>query len=526
MSRILAKKKNSEQGQAILLVVVAMGVFLVGALGLAIDGASLYGHRSMAQAAADAAAQAGILSMFNGTNVGTNLFADTTAYTHTCTTSDVLTPCRHARRNGFGLTASDVVFIDIPSTAASIGLDPASLTATPDPVKMLRVTITRHVGSSLTRMVGAANTVDVTAVAVAAIVGVESAVPILVTHPTLSGALSGNGNTLITICGGPSKSIQVNSSSATAYGGGSVDLSHAGPADSGTCSTGTGADLGVLGGPTTKPSGVSLGTTGTYISPASRIQDPLANITAPAAPVTVGAFTSIANGVDGCADSGGCREYSPGLYVGGINAKNVSVIFKPGLYYMRGGGFTMKGAVGGGGAANNYNAMCTTCAADTDTGTGMVVYDTGNCGATPCVYSANSSTDNSGSFQIDTNVQATLRGATKTTTNSSGNTVPAAPYYGILFWEDRNSDATSHGLGQGNGCFSLVGTIYITNRMADMLATPAHYQSVSYNGNPCSTTIQQGNIIVSALSMVGSSQLTMNLVPYGFLVVRQTALVR
>ena len=62
------KRSGLEDGQSILLVVVAMSVFLIGALGLAIDGAQMYAHRQMAQAAADAAAQAGMMSIFRGTN--------------------------------------------------------------------------------------------------------------------------------------------------------------------------------------------------------------------------------------------------------------------------------------------------------------------------------------------------------------------------------------------------------------------------------------------------------------------------
>src|SRR6266581_1410698 len=65
--------RRSESGQAILLVVVACGIFLIGAVGLAIDGAQIYAHREMAQAAADAAAQAGIFSIFAGT--GTAAYA-------------------------------------------------------------------------------------------------------------------------------------------------------------------------------------------------------------------------------------------------------------------------------------------------------------------------------------------------------------------------------------------------------------------------------------------------------------------
>ena len=59
----------------------------------------------------------------------------------------------------------------------------------------------------------------------------------------------------ITICGGPEKSIQVNSPSALVRSPGTgtqrVDLSHAGPDDPGDCSAGTGGDFGTFGGPGT-----------------------------------------------------------------------------------------------------------------------------------------------------------------------------------------------------------------------------------------------------------------------------------
>jgi hypothetical protein len=530
-------RRKSEKGQAILLVVAVMALFLVGALGLAIDGARLYGHRGMAQVAADAAAQAAILSIFNGTNVGANDFAATTTYTGNCTTYPDITPCRYALKNGFG-TSSDLVEIDVP-TATAAGIDPASL-STVDPVNLIRVTITRHVNNGMIRMLGAANTTDVKAVAVAAIVAVEAATPILITHPTLSQSLSTNGSTSITICGGPSKSIQVNSISTTALNaGGAIHLEHAGPADTGTCSTGTGADLGVFGGPTTVPGSVTLGTTGNYISPASRVRDPLAFLAAPAVPTTVAPLPFVVHNSDspnyGCsidAEPSGCTVLGPGLWAGGLNATGNKIngitygtswiIFKPGLYYMLGGGFTMKN-VNGGGGGTTFEAMCSTCTADADTGTGMVVYDTGPTGS---LLNSNPS----GGFTIDTGVQATLRGATLTTVNGAGQTVPAAPYYGLLFWEDSTANShtgsSAHGLGQGNGCFTLIGTIYATNTLATMTSDASHYQSVTYNGNPCSTTVQQGDIVVSALQIVGSTQIQMNLVPWGFLIIRQVSLVR
>jgi hypothetical protein len=197
-----------------------------------------------------------------------------------------------------------------------------------------------------------------------------------------------------------------------------------------------------------------------------------------------------------------------------------TVLFRPGLYYIQGGGVTFKQTVGGG---INNSAMCVGCPADPNTGTGMLLYDTGPAGST---LNHNPSLG----FTIDTNVSMGFQGPTNTTTNTNGQTVPGPPYYGVLFWEDRTADANTHTLGKGNGCFSLIGTIYITNTKAIMLDTtdpayPNHVQSVLYHGTPCSATVNQGDIIVGQLSLKGNSSITMNLYPASFLKIRQLALV-
>jgi hypothetical protein len=181
-------------------------------------------------------------------------------------------------------------------------------------------------------------------------------------------------------------------------------------------------------------------------------------------------------------------------------------IFDPGIYYIRGGGFSMKIVDSAG--------MCVGCAPDANTGSGMLIYDTG----TPAKPTA------TGGFAMQTNVQnTTLVGAGLTATGTTG---PSAPYYGILFWEDRSADAQSHNLGQGNGCFDLIGTIYITNTLAIMQADPTHYQSISYNGTPCSGTSHYGQTVTGELSMVGNTSVSMELYPQGFVKVRQVALVQ
>jgi Flp pilus assembly protein TadG len=482
-----------------MIVVLAMGIFLLGAVGFAIDGSHLYAQRQMAQAAADAGAEAGMLSIFDGSN-GTGTHAFSTSGVITCGTNDAKTPCYYAQTmNGFN-AANDIVTVDFPS-AATVGVDTSKLSS--DPVNLIRVKVQRPVNTTFMGMLGpSASTIGATGVA--AIVAIVSPVPIIITHPTNPNTFSGNGNITVQICGGPRRSIQVNSSNPTTQNvsGSSnlVNLSHAGPADPGDCSAGTGADFGDFGGPTPSPFTLSLGSTGHYIQPASPIDDPLANVNPPPVPGAAPAKTALANGVSGCPASPGkaCKLYSPGLYDTGIDVKNETAVFKPGIYYVTSGGFI--------GEANGDMFMAT---GFTDTGAGttgtgwtgnMLVYNTGT-----------------GVFQVGSNGSASLVGS------------PAASAYkGILFFQDRSAPAhitkntDDHIIG-GGGALSLQGTIYINNSPA--VTTASHYQLLQLQGGGGSGTLIQGEIIVNELLLGGSGTIRMNLDPAAHNPVRQVALV-
>lgn len=516
---------RNEEGQSIVLVVLAMGIFLLGAVGLGFDGSHLYSERTRAQLAADAAAQAAMISIFTGTNT-----FPTTAFT--CTTTDTRTPCSYAIKNGFGGTADDTVTISYPADSAAPGIAFSS-----DPIHLVQATVSRNVSTTLMRLLGPTAT-TVQATAMAAIVNVVTPIPIVVTHPTLAQALYLNGTgATIKICGGPTKSIQVNSSDPAAFrnGSGAVDLSHAGPPDTGSCtSTAGNADFGVFGGPTSNPNpgtAVNFGTggTGKYVSGAFPVDDPFANVSSPPEPLNTGAMgtsTVIHSPTDGCAYAN-CTEYNPGSWPA-LNFSGQNIILKPGLYYVKGGGVQFQAGTNGGQgptAAQPYNAMCVGCAADPDTGNGVTIYDT----------STSSASTVTKGFDMATGVNLTLYGATKTTTNSLGETVPAGPYYGMLFWEDRNADAHTgngatkngggHNIGSGSGCFTLIGNIYMTNSKSTMTADAAHYQAATYSGTPCSATTQQGYIVVSTLQIKGTSVLSMALPPYGYVTSHKIALV-
>ena len=126
--------KRNLRGQALVLVVTVVGLVLAGALGLAIDSSHLYGQRQMAQAAADAAAQAGILTSFGGTVTSSTLAAKTCA-----NGTDTTTPCKYAFQNGFGKTASstDVITVDFTDPGSGVGSGSLSSKYSPNNVHVV-----------------------------------------------------------------------------------------------------------------------------------------------------------------------------------------------------------------------------------------------------------------------------------------------------------------------------------------------------------------------------------------------------
>lgn len=511
MVKISVRRRKREAGQAILIVVLAISLFMLGALGFAIDGSHLYAQRVMAQAAADAAAQAGMMSIFDGTSGAWG--SHTAGLSFTCGTSDTAAACQYAQgMNGFNLTGDVVTVTPNPTVTVC----PGNACLSGDPINLLQVTVQRSVKTTLMALLGpSASTIK--AVGIAGIVAITSPTPIIITHPTMAGALNMNGNTGITITGGPQRSIQINSSgtnpAGAAYAGpssGNVDLSGAGP-------SGTGGDFGTFGGPATNPGNVLLGTTGHYLDPASPVQDPFASVSPPAKPTTTppqnGQSCSILGHCGNCpGGASSCTEYLPGLYTSGINTASISM-FDPGIYYLENGGFSTK---------NSTVGMCGGCATDPTTVSGILIYDTVTTPKTGTITPTNC--DATGGFTIDTNSVDVFWGAGVSSANLTG--VPSSPYYGLLFFEDRNACSQTHTLGKGNGCFSIIGTIYITNLLSTMVAYPTSlYQSVLYHGTPCTGVQNYGEIIVSQLTVKGTSGINMGLFPSGFLKVRQVALV-
>ncbi len=300
---------GSERGQAIVLAQVALSLFLLGALGFGLDGAQLFAQRQMAQTAADAAAQAAVMSILRGTNsTSTNPFS--TASSFTCAVPpaalDLRTPCVYAQDNGFG-TSADTVVVSFPASISGVTL---ANVATP----AVTVTVQRVVTTGLIHFLGiASSTIKVKASA-----GIMASVPptcLYVLSPSASSAMAAsNGASVNMNCG-----INVNSSSATA--------------------------MSVTGGANVKATAVSVvgGSSvnnGGSVSPApvtgvQAVTDPFAAVTGP----TVGAcnYTNYSPGW-------GSWTLNPGTYCGGITINNgATANFNPGTYIINGGALSFAG---------------------------------------------------------------------------------------------------------------------------------------------------------------------------------------
>jgi hypothetical protein len=376
------------------------------------------------------------------------------------------------------------------------------------------------------RFVGAASG-RVRARAVGVITDVFSPVPIVVIHPTRSGAFHINGNPTIKICGGPTKSIQVNSSSPTSItvsGGGSsnvVDLSQAGPVGfvSPTSCNGTGADFGDFGGPTAYPSTLLLGSDGHYVQPASPIRDPLespvvAEISPPPPPAP--ARGSVLGQSGGCPlpTTRNCVLYYPGTYVGGIEIRNEMALFTPGVYYMDGGGFRI--------VANGQAHMAPCGAPNVDTGCGMVIYNAPR-NANDRFFIASNAGQTSG-----VSYTYTYFDGITCTGNCLLGASEAGPYKGVLFFGKRTptSYQIDHEL-HGGGGLTLRGTIYLTNTEPLVRASGGTlYQRLILQGTPGSLTRVLGMILVDVLELGGNATINMTLNPNASLNIRQVALAR
>ena len=485
-------RKN--RGQALLLMILLMGVVFIGMLGFAIDMSRMYAQRQMAQAAADAAAQAAISSIKGGTNTGANAFGNAT---FTCATGSTLTPCAYASLNGFSAYNGDTIKVDFPTSVGGVTISGSYSPAA------ARITLIRPAPTSLMKVLGITS-LKIAAQSTAVITG-NSGSPLVIMGGNLPDALSVTGTSTLKVCGGGQMAIAIDSCAGTGgacgstasfqvTGSSTIDLSHAGPLDNGSCTTGTGGSLSSMGTSSiTGSSSVQNGSAGamtTSVSTAPGV-NPYASVTAPStsglttSPVVcsvnvgAGAPRACQQGVSwsalGCPSGGNpCNLYFPGVYPNGISlGDSANGVMAPGIYYMQATGLLV------GDGSNMYSASGLSSAAVT--GQGQVIFLTGT-----------SVLNVSGSSSL-----------------SLTGTPSSSVYQGLVIWEDPTATGIHNHNLSCSGTLDVKGTILLTKNNANT----SNYNSLTISGSSGATTAT-GQIVADKLTISGSSTITMRL-PYG-----------
>ena len=539
-----AERTDRESGQAIVTLVLLLGTFLLGVLGFAVDFANLWFHQQRAQAAADAACQAGamdLLAISQNTETTTSAgFTPGTSFD--CASASTASPCQYAALNNYaspGLTTgaeSNDVAVSFPGSVSGVTAPPQSLAGK---FPFLRVDVTDRVKVFLSGLLTGAKTQDVVRTAKCGLVLAQAPIPIVVLHPSLPSSLSVQGTPNIIISGGPDQSIQVNSLSTTAVsvgGNATIDLRLGGPNFSGS-------SLGVQGGPYSAPGGFLSGSplAQYWNAPSPPISDPFAQLTAPSStgltPQSGPISTTVAyHSTSGCPDTGGCDEFAPGYYANVLEVKGSrTAIFDPGLYYLA-GGLQLD---------SNSVVRPSTLTGNND---GTMFYLSG---ASSVSVAANSGARTSGVDAFVTSRVACPSGSAVTIKDSSGNTVssingnillgvctgtygdPLGLYRGMLFFQDRSSilSKKSQPSWSGGGQFILAGNMYF--HMCNSSGTGGPCDSASaysdvftLQGNSGSGTYVLGDIVTDQLALGGTSGILMQLNPYAAYSVLRVALLQ
>jgi hypothetical protein len=563
----LERSDSPESGQAAVGLLVLMALLVFAGLGLAVDMTNIWSHRQAAQSAADAACQAGAMDMLassSGLSLNSTGFTPGTA--SSCSSSSAATMCSYAGFNGYNgagpqpssnlNSAWNTVSWSFPATVAGITPPPTTLTTTP----YVEVSIVESVKTFFIGLFTPSSYEQVHVNSICGLAEFKEAAPIVVLHPSMAGSLYYSGGASLNIVGGPQRSIQVNSVSATAVEclpSGVINTSQGGPSR-------TGSDLGVVGAETQDQAGCENsggyegfygGTTGNWRSSVLPVPDPYASLGPPTSvknvPITYNAtnqtyYTWVDYHIDGCPDQdskapGGkttptnCAEFGPGYYPNGIVLPNdySTIIFLPGIYYVNGslassGSNTIRNALPCWSTyTSGYSASACSSVASanglaysptqgvmfyfTNSGTFSIsggasgdTIDNVPSSALTCDGSQPSSTLNMPSAGLQGNVLWAQCTENATYWDSGGDTTdsPGNPgNRGILMFQD-HADTTSPTL-SGSGELAYGGSLYFhSTSYADVLTLSGGTGSGSYI---------LGNIVTDQIKLTGSGSIGMQL---------------
>jgi hypothetical protein len=333
-----------------------------------------------------------------------------------------------------------------------------------------------------------------------------------------------------------------------------------------------GSSFGVTGTPLAAPSNFQTQNAGAWNPGTTPIGDPYALVNAPD-PVALGlptdpAPTFVPYLTDGCPDQStnspgnwGCIEYHPGVYTTGISVQNVTAIFLPGVYIIKGkttapcpkASACFNTCNGQSNYALNVDTQGVIRPADDPTlhyKSGAMFYLTGSSGAgTYGSVFFGSNAGKAGSRTIDSfNVsnftcpngtpppsqlglpatvdgnillgQCTAGGTWVGATTVNGTTDAAGSVRGLIFFQDRaNADGTGQAHMQGGGGLVISGNLYFHNCTSTGAGTNCDLPPTGYNaelemiGTSGNGTLVLGNITADSLVVNGNGNVSMSLNP-------------
>jgi len=549
--------RRREKGQAAIFLLLALGLFLIGGIGLAVDMSNLWMHRQSSQNAADAACTAAAMDLVSDGGGATSAGGFTPGTSFKCSANSTYAPCQYAAFNGYtatGLKAgspSTEVNVDFPTsvtgvqTCSSTTPPPAICTESGLGTSFVRVTVTDRMQSFFVGLLSGKRTMDVGAMASCGAILSAAPIPILVLDPTDPKTLDlgGTGSVpKITIYGGPQRSIQVDSGSSTSIssqGNPIIDLKQGGP-------NLDGSDIGVTGGPYPTPNFVYQGSPpGQYLQKPP-ISDPFALVPVPKKPTITqtGPSGTVTNATDkGCPGTLTCLLYKPGYYASGISIAGNAAVFVPGIYYLDGGFSANDNSClrpsdqvgdGNGGSVFYLNS-----------GTLNVSSNSGHVAPNGCPSGDGiSTTAGTGTGELQNAVKCTTKSDVPKNLPSTitgnllmapcggpygdplGTNDPIGEQHGILFFANRSLNMSLKSVGQpsfgGGGTSAALGSLYFhycnspdgTGLDTNCKLPPNGYlDQLTLQGSSGSASYIVGDIITDQIAMGGTPNIVMDLNP-------------
>ena len=188
MCEPIGRDRSRDRGQVTILVVLAMGIFLLAFIGFATDYTNFWFHRQAVQGAADASCQAAAMDLLlysQGQSTPAVKFTPVKGASIDCASAPTAAPCIIAKKNGYdGTLAANKVVMSFPASVAGATAPPGVA------VPYVQVDVTEQVRTYFSWLLSKKSAVGVHANATCGLGALAGPVPLVVLHPTASGALS------------------------------------------------------------------------------------------------------------------------------------------------------------------------------------------------------------------------------------------------------------------------------------------------------------------------------------------------